>query len=555
MKLPSIQGNSVLKQATERNFSGGWNTLDDDLNLNPKYSVSMTNVRVGSNEIVEIRWGTKLFADLTTRFTTASRIVNLEYYNGALVVVGSNGEVAKVLADGTSTLIFSTAIAATLPGSPSGWSSGLTFVSFAQFNGELIICNGVDKPLIVHRSFMTEYLQDLGTGSNINVPVAKYVTTDSRYLLMAGDPLHPNRVHISARDTSGTWYGDPPPNDATYIDVGSIISQASSIRGITSFRDQVLVAYIEGTVIGKLGTYSDDGTTHLPNFDDHVDGYGSISHRNLNSVGDDILFMDQFGVPSLKRTVLSGTLRPDRLSDLIDPEMTSILSTLSFSSLEDRTWSVYNQREGEFFFFIPNTDNIATTTETTCYVFAYRPSINVAGWSKFKGWNFTCGVRTLQGNIIFGDKDGKLWLYGNRDNPIYTDYTLAGPSDGAAIAFDWERPWTDLGKRRKKKKSKYIALDTRGYGQFTACMYVDRIRNNQDGVDTPLLLMPMIGGDAGGFGAPEILYGSGRMTADERHLAWPADFMLAKLRFFGATTGPLAFISISLFYQEGGVFR
>lgn len=243
------------------------------------------------------------------------------------------------------------------------------------------------------------------------------------------------------------------------------------------------------------------------------------------------------------------------MSDLIDTEMATKLAALSLTSLEDRTWSVYNQRESEFFFFIPNTDDISTTTETSVYVFAYRPSIGVAGWCKFVGWNFTCGARSLQGNIVFGDANGELWLYGSKDNPIYTDYSLGDADEGIPISFDWERPWTDLGKRRMKKKCKYIALDTRGTGQFTVRMYVDRIKTTQTGIDSPVLSMALIGGDAGGFGDAEILYGSGRNTALEQHIAWPADFMIGKLRFSGQVTGPLTFISISLFYQNGGMNR
>lgn len=557
MKLPDVEPVQALKQATERNFSGGWNNLDDDLNLNPKYSKVVTNVHAGAAQAMTVRWGTRLFCSLTATFSSPGvKIVNLEYYNGAFIVVGSNGEIAKVLGDGTATIIWSTAIAATKPGAPAGWSP-LTFASFAQFNGELIICNGIDKPLIVHRSFITEYLQDLATGSNLNTPICKYVTVASRYMVMAGDPVNPNRVHISARDTSGTWYGDPAPNDGTHVDVGSILANATVIRGVAAFREQLIISFTEGTIIGVLGTYDSAGTTHLPNFDDHVDQFGSVSHRNMVSYGDDMLMMDQFGVPSFKRTVLTGSLKPERVSELIDPEMTTGLEHLSFASLEDRTFSVYNQREGEFLFFIPNADTLAATTETVAYVFVYRPSLNMAGWCKFTGWNFTCGARSLQGNVFFGDASGNIWFYGNRDDPVYTDYTTValGPEGGTPINIDWERAWTDLGKRRRRKKSKYIAVDTTGTGQFTVSMYVDRFRYNSSGVDTPFLTMPLIGADAGGFGDPAILYGSGRNTANEQHLSWPADFMLCKLRFTGAVTGPLSFVSISLLYQDGGFQR
>jgi hypothetical protein len=134
----------------------------------------------------------------------------------------SNGDVISVLGDGTTTRIFDAVIAAALAGAPAGWHT-TTFASFAQFNNKLIICNGVDKPLIVSPNLTVDYLQDIATSTNINTPICSYVTTCDRYMVMAGDPVHPNSIHISARDTSGTYFGDTAPNDGTFLDVGSIL--------------------------------------------------------------------------------------------------------------------------------------------------------------------------------------------------------------------------------------------------------------------------------------------------------------------------------------------
>jgi hypothetical protein len=47
---------------------------------------------------------------------------------------------------------------------------------------------------------------------------------------------------------------------------------------------------------------------------------GPSSHRAGVAYGDDGLFVDLEGVPSIKRTVLSASFKPERVSDLIDPE-------------------------------------------------------------------------------------------------------------------------------------------------------------------------------------------------------------------------------------------
>lgn len=548
-----IKASQELRAATVREFSGGWNALDDDLNLDTKYSTRMYNCYRDVNGTVRVRYGTQLFVDVTSYFTGPAWIVNMEYYNGSLVVVGSNGEVLRVLADASVTRIWDTALASNLPDNPAGWSE-TTFVSFAQFNEQLIICNGSDKPLLVSQSFFVDYLQDLATGSNLAVPIAKYVAVNNRYLIMAGDPVDPNRVHISARDTSGTWFGDPPPNDGTFVDVGSVLNNSSIIRGLAGFRDKLIVSYAEGTVIGQLAVYDEDDI-HTPNFDDSVEQYGSISHRSIVSYGDDMLMLDLVGVPSLKRTVFTGTLRPERISDLVDRDIKQQLNNLSFGSLEDRTFAVYNQREGQFLFFVPNTDDPETTTQTTCYVFTYRPSLNTAGWARFDGWNFTCGCRSLQGNVFFGDRNCKIWLYGSNDVPVYADFVSPDSPEGTAITFDWELPWADFDRRVDTKTSKYVTVDSRGTGEYTLSMYTDRLRYDQLGADTPALSMDMTGGDSGGYGYGPQPYGGGRNTTYEHLFAWPTKFKLAKFRLSGSVTEPLAFVAISLHYQRGGIHR
>lgn len=554
--VKSVKAREVLKAATIRDFSGGWNILDDDLNLDSKFSVVSKNIYVASDNCPTSRFGTRLFIKCNQYFSSATSIVNFEYFNGALIIVGGNGEVLKGLADGSATRIWDAGIAAGQPGAPAGWGA-TTFASFAQFNGELIICNGSDKPLIVRNNFTVEYLRDEATGSNLNVPICKYVTVASRYMVMSGDPVNPDRVHISAKDTSGTWFGDPPPNDGTYLDVGSILANATIIRGCKGFRGKVIVAYGEGTVIGTLGIYDTDGN-HTPNFDESVEQYGAISHRSMVSYGDDMLMMDLVGVPSLKRTVFTGTLRPERVSDYVDSEMSVQMESLSFASLEDRTFSVYDQREGQFMFFIPNADTQDATTETLCYAFIFRPSLRVNRWASFRGWNWTCGCRSLQGELFFGDKNGNIWLYGSSNNPISVDF-LNDPNvnsgAGIPISFDWELPWLDINMRVKTKTARYISFDTRGTSQFTVSMYTDRYKLNSAQQDAPALQTTFTAGDVGGFGNSDQPYGGGRNTSNEFLYQWPAKFMLMKLRLTGEVTTQFKLVSMSLHYLQGGINR
>lgn len=546
-----------LKTATLRDFQGGLNVLDDDLNLASKFSTRMSNCGYAADQTVRVRYGYKLFVNLSKYTSAPASVVNVEYYNSALIAVMSNGEIVRVFGNGSAALIWSTAIAKALAGAPAGWGA-TDFASFEQFNNKLIICNGVNKPLIVSSDLTVDFLKDLAGNTNINTPIAKYVTSCNGYLVMAGDPVKPNRVHISARYTSGTFYGDAAPNDATYVDVGTSLRNASIIKGVRAFRDKLIVAYAEGTVIGTLGIYNAANTVHQPTFQDTMELYGSIAHRAMLSYGDDMLMMDGVGVPNLKRTVFSGTIRPERASELVDPEMALLTAKLTGLSQENRCFSVFDQRAGVFMFFIPNADTKAATTETTAYCFLYRPTLSASAWCKFNGLNFTCGARSQEGNLFFGDANGKLWLQGSDANPVYSDFTNdpdINSGAGVPIVFDWEMPWSDINRRTRSKATKYIQIDSRGTGRFNVAMYCDRYITDGNGTDAPALKMDMTGGDVVGFGGQTHPFGGGRRTSSEKLYAWPAKFQLMKLRFRGSTTTELAFVAINLLYQEGSYLR
>jgi hypothetical protein len=446
----------------------------------------------------------------------------------------------RVEANGAVDLIWSNAIAAFLPGSPSGWGD-TDFASYEQFNGSLIVCNGSDKPIKIDKNFVVEYLQDEATNSNINVPVCRYVVAASRYLCMFGDPVNPNRVHISARDAAGTWFGDPPPNDATFADIGSNLANASVIRGGVAFRGRLLVFFAEGTVVGQLGTYN-DSNEHTPDFNDAIDQYGCISHRAAVAVGDDGIIADYTSVSTLRRTVLSQNFKPEPISDLIRKNYVSEVSRFTPEAAEDRIFAVWEPIDGRYMLFVPNNVAPDAATETRVFVLNYSASERANRWTEFRGWNFTCGCRTLLGNVVFGDYNGNLWLLGNSQRPINSD-------NGNDIVFEFETPWIPFGSAIDVKNSKYISFDTEGTAEFQVRMFVDRWN------DAPACVGDFSGGDQGGFGNGNQPFGGGRNTSFKKKYGWPAKFLIAKFNFSGSTKQPFRLVGMSLEYLQGGTRR
>lgn len=593
----------TMKQTTIREFDGGWNVIDNDLNLSSKYAKVLRNVYRAPDGSVKLRYGTKLF----TTFSFLDEIINVEYYANAINAVDNNGNIGATDGLGTVIPIWNDEIAGNLPGSPAGWSE-TDFVSFTKFRGDLILGNGIDKPLIIDPQLRCQYLYDLGSGTNINTPVGRYVTSNDRYVVIGGDPVNPSLLHISNTDTSGTWVGDPTPNDAITFDMGPYVSIGSSaIKGVGSFRDKLIISFEEVIAVVQLGVYDDSVSpaVHTPQVEDVIPQYGSISHRAIQSLGDDMLFCDIVGVPSIKRSLYTEQIKPDRVSQLIDPAIQSRLVGLSTRALEDRVFSVYDRNEGQYMLFIPNEKDDQDISETVCFAYTKIPALKVNAWSEFRGWNWRCACRSAQGRIFFG-RENKLFILGSREDELYGDfieeqetfsdgtvftdgtgitvpdgYTAQQLADtGVPVAFDWQLPWADFDNRGNIKNMRYLGIDAKGDAQFTAELFVDNIIednsslgesfsdgtfftddygfSNEDPLYLPTLSLDFVGGDARGFGVQPFgrdHFGGGRRSADERLYAYTTSGKIFKFRVHGETRRPLRIVSLTFHYQTGNIQR
>ena len=592
-----INRTNQMLDATVRDFSGGWNVVDNDLNLANKFSKVLENMQLGVDGANEVRPGTVLFADTNEYLDT---IINCEYYSGHIIAVGSNGKIVRINSDGVVNEIWSDTWASSLPGNPSGWTSS-TFVSFAVFNGDLIVCNGINKPVIINNSLHVEYLKDLATNTNTNVPIARFVVAHGRYLVMAGDLVEGSQdtLYISATDVSGTWVGDVSPNDAVTLSLGSRVSSGSFvIKGLGRFRDKLMVMFEDAVLPGTLGTFL--GSAHNPTFDDAIENVGVLSHRVIQTVGEDILFGDVNGVSSIKRALFTGSTTSTRNSQLIDPEYQKVLNKLkSTVAIEDSVWSLWDSANTNYMFFIPDGPTDATTTEFRCFVYKKNTALKIDSWSDWRNWKFRSGCRSALKSIFLTTGSQVFRLGESTQSQVYTDYKgdqemfddntvftdqkgftpVANIEDsGVPIPFIWELPWSDANDRFKTKNSRYINFDTEGDNKFLVEMFTDNIYKDKtdfgedweednlkfddsSGWDVdvlnPTLSMVFQGGDSPGFGGDHFGedYGGGRPTRLEKLYAWTTKYKLQKLRLSGEAVKQLKIISVSLAYLSGSIRR
>ena len=594
-----VQRSNLLLDATIRDFSGGWNVVDNDLNLDTKFSKVLENMQRGVDGANSVRPGTILFAE-TAEYL--DKIINCEYYNGFIIAVGGNGKIVRIDATGTVHIIWDNDWANNLEGNPSGWDATI-FASFAIFNGDLIVCNGVNKPVIINSSMEASYLKDLADNSNAFVPIARFVVAHGRYLVMAGDldAGAEDRIYISNTDTSGTWVGASEPNDAVNLDLGSRVPNGSqAIKGMGRFRDKLMVMFEDAILPGTLAVF-DSSSNHVPTFDDAIENVGAVSHRIIQTIGEEMIFGDVNGVSNVTRALFTGTVATDRSSYLIDPAYQKAIEAINSTvALEDRIWSLWDSSNTNYMLFVPDAVGETETTEFRCFVYKRNKGLKIEAWHDWRNWKFSSGCRSAlkdifmcDGTQVFrlGEQQGDAAVYKDyvgseemwSDDTPWADYSgwtpVADVADsGLPIQFTFELPWSDNKNRFLTKNSRYINFDTEGDSRFNVEMFTDNIYYNTSdlgedweeddlkfddlsGWDIPVLnptlSLDFQGGDAPGFGADEFGkdYGGGRPTRLEQLYAWTAKYKLQKLRMSGDATSALKFVSISLAYLTGSPRR
>lgn len=302
------------------------------------------------------------FNQIYNTHTVSGVFVEKWHFQDHDICVDTTGELFKVSAAGVVTRIWDDTFARALSGAPLAWSP-LAFASADTFKGQLIVCNGIDKPLLVDLTAATDvdYLQDAGTSSNVFTPVAKYIQAMADYVVMAGDPLDPKLIHVSSQGTSGTWQGDPAPNDGTQVDMARFTpSDDPTIKGLGRYRENLMVLYFDSVVPVDLG--DSDGTTHNITPDDAITQHGTVGSRTVQTLGSDLLMCDPSGVPSFARRTFTDSLEADRPSDDVEPLIRNNILRLSIGELEDNVFSVYNRLERQYMLFVPNHETGAQRT-------------------------------------------------------------------------------------------------------------------------------------------------------------------------------------------------
>lgn len=269
------------------------------------------------------------------------------YFNGSIIIVDRVGVVYAVNGAGEITIIYNDIIAEVETGAPRGWrpmaDSGtlINLVTAVPFKGTLAIHNGLDKPLEVYNnsgSPACRYLVDAGENNNTYVPIGNLCTINNQYHCVAGQPLNPSAVSISAKATNGTFLGAAAPNDAIELFVDEYSESGdATITGIGTYRGRLLIFTSNSVLVFALGQYVSD--THTPQYIETIYDFGTRSPRSLAKLNDDLLVIDEAGLSAVKQARISTALEINRYSDVIRDHILRLLENETTQSLYSDVFS------------------------------------------------------------------------------------------------------------------------------------------------------------------------------------------------------------------------
>lgn len=564
---------NVMRTATSRQFNGGLDVADSELNLSSKFARVLDNILPGIDGSLVVRQGTRQFADVQP--VSVSNILEVQYFASRIIVINERMQIMAVSGNGTVTMIWDEIIAAT-KGKTIWFPS--TYVKFDEFKGNLIVSDGVNKPLNITSTLDVDYLADLATGSNINVPVSAITGKFNKHFIYAIG----SQIFVSERDAAGTWFGDVGAVYVGVFDLGAYVTSGdTTIIAMQAFKGFLAVYFRECIVPVQFNEVTDATPPRLDISvapDSVIASYGTTSPKTLQDIGNMALAMDIVGLSNVTLTNFTKILAPDRPSRLVDKLIQRAIGRLNTETLRKNVFSVYDRRLAMYMMFLPN-DNAGLESYTNGFGYRYIEALKINAWCTYSGWNWKTGTRSSEGRIFLVLRNSmKIWVLGDEViDPIYTDFespTAAG--SGTPISFTWELPNTDLKQRGITKTLKYITLDVEGTQQFDCLVFADNhyaenattgepwsdgtlftdgygFSITTDAVLTPALRLTFVGKDNVGWSQGD--YSLGVNTGIENNTYMPVKFKTMKLRFEGEVSGPLKFVAITLYYQDGKITR
>lgn len=329
---------------------------------------------------------------------------------------------------------------------------------FTQANNKVYILNGTDNAM----SYDGTTLTDLG---NTTYPKGKYAAFWKNYMFICGDG-----VLNSTTYNSRVWFsnlGDPDTftTGTDYFDVNK--SDGQDITGIASL-GEFLVIFKRKSIYIMSGSNPDAWklSGSVNNLSQIANGIGCVSAKSIVQVGNDLWFMSDDGVRSVRRNE-EGSIP---LMGLVSGNVNGTIDTINWTYAH-RIAGVYF--DNKVYMAIPTG---TSTTNDTVLVANTRIQLdkpfNPHPWFVYTGWNPYCWNVHLGGStpeLHYGDSNLTLTIQVETGDSDY---------DSDTLDFDVRGKMIDLQVPEMKKTIRFIKYGVLGSGDYTIDLYSSRDGNN-----------------------------------------------------------------------------
>jgi len=416
---------------TKNSYTGGQNDSKEPDQLNEDECLLLQDAMTNSKGYVQKRAGNAYVGNV---LTTTDPVLGLFTFI-------TDAGVTKELRMETTSLQYNNS--GTWTDIDTGFTTGLD-TWFTQANDKVYISNGTEDT----HSYDGSSVVDLGS----SYPKAKYSAWWKNYFFLAGDAAiggttHKNRVFFSN-------LGDPDTiTDGTdYFDIGK--SDGQAITGIYPL-GEFLVIFKRKSVYIMNGTSPDSWklSGSVNNVTSIANSVGCVSAKSIVQVGNDLWFMSDDGIRSVKRNEEGSVPLMGVVSENINTTIDSINSS-AFSKVAATFF------DNKVYFAMPTG---SSTTNNKVMVANTRVTLenptNPHPWFTFQGWTPYCFNIHLTGGV------GQLhWGDSLLTNVVQGEI---GTADVVGdIDMDIKGRMIDGGSPEMKKTFRFMKYGVKGSGDY-----------------------------------------------------------------------------------------
>jgi len=427
-------------------YSGGQNDTDEQDQLAENEAKSIKNAYIRNKGANEKRSGSSLTGN-DTGDTAITGLKSWREDDGTKWFLSSTGTSLRYL-NGTAWVDLD-----------DGFTTGLDTEMVVAGN-KAYITNGTDN---IHSwdgvaTGVNSALTDMG---NVNVPKAKYMVFWKNYMFACGDAVlnsasTPNRVYFSDLGAPDTY-----THATNYFDVGK--SDGQQITGIAPL-DKFLVIFKRHSTYVLSGNSPDDWilSASVNNLQAIENSVGCVSHRSIIQVGNDLWFMADDGIRSLRKSEEGSTL----LMGIVSGNIQKTIDSINSGSIEKTCAGVFNKRV--YFAFPTGTNTYNDTVAVADTAVLLDKPYNPHPWVIYTGWQpsvFTTYTPSTTPQLYFGNAsaDSRVIQAETGDIDVACVGTLA---NSGYIDHDYMGPMIDLKQPDMRKTTRFLIASGEAGGDY-----------------------------------------------------------------------------------------